>query len=542
VSVARLKVRATAASLALAAVAASARAQPSLVTLPLDDPAYEQLDAMSRAGCVHGRPSPFRPYLVGDIRQALDASANDPRCAGVVRDELVLRFGPGSGRVETESGAIASPLSLGGVIEGRATSVGEREFRPLFAGTRHDSLGDPAFVGRVRGRVTWDGGAQVAAVLEGYAQTDRRNDPTLRGRGFRQSDAVVDLSEAYLTAQIGPLTALLGRGWEAWLGGGRESLALSAVGPPMDRLALRAKWTRFEARGIFASIDDVVLTDADGLATGTPPQRVHRFFAAHALTARITPKWEVTLGETALLTRRGGGVDLAFVNPVTIYVVAENDSARAGSASDENNLTAFGATRVVYGRATLEGELVIDDIQIDAADRENLPHQLAWRLATTLAVPLGPPASIGVEYRRAGSYTYLRDLYAHVYQQYDVPIGSELGPDADMLRASGEVWPNGRMRLTGAIARWRQGAQRIFDRPSEGAFGHAGEPFPSVTPERPSPVAAWIAQGGVDLLDTRFTVRLLGELAQIDNVDHQSSLSSTSLRAHVTGTYRFRYP
>jgi hypothetical protein len=436
--------------------------------------------------------------------------------------------------VETESGAIASPLSLGGVIEGRATSVGEREFRPLFAGTRHDSLGDPAFVGRVRGRVTWDGGAQVAAVLEGYAQTDRRNDPTLRGRGFRQSDAVVDLSEAYLTAQIGPLTALLG--------GGRESLALSAVGPPMDRLALRAKWTRFEARGIFASIDDVVLTDADGLATGTPPQRVHRFFAAHALTARITPKWEVTLGETALLTRRGGGVDLAFVNPVTIYVVAENDSARAGSASDENNLTAFGATRVVYGRATLEGELVIDDIQIDAADRENLPHQLAWRLATTLAVPLGPPASIGVEYRRAGSYTYLRDLYAHVYQQYDVPIGSELGPDADMLRASGEVWPNGRMRLTGAIARWRQGAQRIFDRPSEGAFGHAGEPFPSVTPERPSPVAAWIAQGAVDLLDTRFTVRLLGELARIDNVDHQSSLSSTSLRAHVTGTYRFRYP
>jgi hypothetical protein len=310
----------------------------------------------------------------------------------------------------------------------------------------------------------------------------------------------------------------------------------------MDRLALRAKWTRFEARGMFASIDDVVLTDADGLATGAPAQRVHRFLAAHALTARITPKWEVTVGETALLTRRGGGIDLAFVNPVTIYVVAENDSSHAGAARDENNLTAFAATRVVQGRATFEGELVIDDIQIDAADRENLPHQLAWRLATTLAVPLGPPASIGVEYRRVGSYTYLRDLYAHVYQQYDGPIGSELGPDADMLRASGEVWPNGRMRLLGAIARWRQGAQRIFDRPSAGAFGHAGEPFPSVTPARPEAVAAWIAQGGLDLLDTRFTVRLLGELAQIDNVDHQPSLSSTSLRAHVTGTYRFRYP
>jgi hypothetical protein len=318
-------------------------------------------------------------------------------------------------------------------------------------------------------------------------------------------------------------------------------LLTSALRTPADDRTSSA-WSRLEARAMFSSIDDVVLTDADGLPTGTPSQRIHRFLAAHALTARLTPSWEITLGETALLTRRGGGVNLAFVNPVTIYVVAENDSAAAGDARDENNLTAFAATRFVQGRATVEGELVIDDIQIDAADRENIPHQLAWRLATTLAVPIGRPASVGLEYRRVGSYTYLRDLYSLVYQMYDVPIGSELGPDSDMLRASGEVWPNGRMRLNGAISRWRQGAQRIFDRPSEGAFGHAGEPFPSVTPERPAPIEAWIAQGGVDLLDTRFTIRLSGELARIDNVDHQPSLTSTSLRAHVTGTYRFRYP
>ncbi|HSJ65534.1 MAG TPA: hypothetical protein VK922_16700 [Gemmatimonadaceae bacterium] len=541
-SLARLLVRATAAGVALAVVAASARAQHDLTTLPLDDPAYEQLDALSRAGCVYGRPSPFRPYLVGDVRQALASSAGDDRCAGVVREALATRFLPENGAAGATAADSPSGLRLGGVVEARATAVGEREFRPLFAGTRPDSLGDPAFVGRARARVVWDGGASVAAVLEGYAQTDRRNDPTLRGRGFRQTEGVVDISEAYIVARTGPLAVLLGRGWEAWLGDGRESMALSAIGPPMDRLALRARWSRFEARGMFASIDDVVLTDADGLASGTPPQRVHRFLAAHALTARITPSWEVTLGETALLARRGGGVDLAFVNPVTIYVVAENDSSRAGDASDENNLTAFAATRLVRGRAAFEGELVIDDIQIDARDRENLPHQLAWRLATTLALPLARPTSVGLDYRRVGSYTYLRDLYAHVYQQYDVPIGSELGPDSDMLRASGELWPNGRMRLSAGIARWRQGAQRIFDRPSEGAFGHAGEPFPSLTPERPAPMRAWIAQAGLALLDTRFTLRLTGELASIENVDHQPSLSATPLRAHVSATYRFRYP
>jgi hypothetical protein len=265
--------RATAASLALAAAAASARAQHDLVTLPLDDPAYEQLAALSRAGCVWGRPSPFRPYLVGDVRKALRESTDHAQCAGPVRQALVTRFQTdgetgGTGRADSVSG---TGLSLGGVIEGRATAVGEREFRPLFAGVRADSLGDPAFVAGVRGRAAWDGGPNVAAVLEGYAQTDRQNDPTIRGRRFRNRDASVGLREAYITAKIGPLTALLGRGDEAWLGEGRESLALSAVGAPMDRLALRAAWSRFEARGIFASIDDVVLTDADGLATGTPP-------------------------------------------------------------------------------------------------------------------------------------------------------------------------------------------------------------------------------------------------------------------------------
>jgi hypothetical protein len=289
-------------------------------------------------------------------------------------------------------------------------------------------------------------------------------------------------------------------------------------------------------------VNDVVLGTEDGLPADVAPQRTHRFIAAHALTFRPSPAWELTIGETALLTRRGAGVDLAFVNPVTVYVVAENDQSRTGAAADDNNLTAFGAARVAIGRASLAAELVVDDIQIDASDREVLPDQLAWRLAGSVALPLAVPASAGLEYLRVDSYTYMRAWYSLVYQHYDEPIGSQLGPDADLARVTAELWPNGRLRFAGSLGRWRRGALRIDQRPAEGAFGHAGEPFPSVTGERPLPQRAWLAEGSAEFLDRTLPITLRTELARVANINNQPATSATYFRVQLVGTYRFRYP
>jgi hypothetical protein len=45
------------------------------------------------------------------------------------------------------------------------------------------------------------------------------------------------------------------------------------------------------------------------------------------------------------------------------------------------NLTAFGSVRASVGRASLQGELLVDDIQIDSKDRKVFPDQLAWNVA-----------------------------------------------------------------------------------------------------------------------------------------------------------------
>jgi hypothetical protein len=552
---------------ALAFVASSfvsASAQHDLFTLPLADPAYRQFDGLARTGCHAGRVSPYRPYVLSAIRRSLVTAVRDSACHGGLLDELVRRFRPDTTQPVPVPAPGAVPpmgpvmlediaeqreeeeptgLRLGAEAGIRLTSLSNGEFRPLWLDVRPAAEGAPSAVGLARLRVTWDGGDRIAAVIEATAQSHGRNDPLVRARSLRTTSGVFDFTEAYVNARLGRVTLSFGRAREAWLGSGEESAVLSAHGPPLDRLLVTARWSRLEIRAIFASIDDVVLTvEEDSLVAGTPPQRLHRMIAGHAFTIRPYRGWELTLGETALLSRRGGGVDLAFANPLMLYLVTEHDTSYAGGSATGNNLTVFGSTRVQRGRLTGEAEIVVDDIQIDAADRAVIPHQLAWRVAGTVGFVARWPASIGVEYRRADSYAYMRRYYSEVYHQYGRPLGTEMGPDADMLRASSDLWPTSRLRFAVGGARWRRGALRLTQRPGQAAFGHAGEPFPSVSQARPVAQEAWLGDASVEWLEAQLPVRLSLELARVDNVNNQPGESGNYLRAHLVASYRFRYP
>lgn len=552
-------------ALALAASPfASASAQHDLFTLPIADPAYRQFEGLSRTGCVAARVSPYRPYLLINIRRALVAAVRDEACRGGILDQLVRRFRPDTtppapppepgvippvGPVMLEDMAEQpeeeepTGLGVGAEVGVRLSSLSRGVVRPLWLDVRPTAEGAPSAVGFGRLRVTWDGGDRIAAVAEATAQTHGRNDPLVRARGFRTTSGFVDFTEAYANARLGRVVLSFGRAREAWLGEGEESTVLSAHGPPLDRFLVAARWSRLEIRALFASIDDVVLTvEEDSLVPGTPPQRLHRMIAGHAFTIRPTRGWELTLGETALLSRRGGGVDLAFANPLMLYLVSEHDTSYAGGSATGNNLTVFGSTRLQRGRLTAEAEIVVDDIQIDAADRAVIPHQLAWRLSGTMGFVAPWPASIGVEYRRADSYGYLRRYYSEVYHQYGRPLGTELGPDANLVRAAADLWPTGRVRFAAGVGRWNRGALRLTERPAQAAFGHAGEPYPSVSEERPAVQEAWLGDASVEWLDTQLPVRLMVELARIDNVNNEPGVSGNYLRAHLVASYRFRYP
>jgi hypothetical protein len=190
------------------------------------------------------------------------------------------------------------------------------------------------------------------------------------------------------------------------------------------------------------------------------------------------------------------------------------------------------------------GELVIDDIQIDAADRQVFPNQLAWWLRATAPLPAALPATARLEYRHVNSFTYLRarSLYDEVYQQYDRPLGSTLGPDADLVRGEADVWLNGNMRVAGGVGLWRHGARRIEQRPTESMRGHANDPFPSVSPARPAVQRAALADLAAQLLTAQLPITARVELARIDNVNNRLQPAALYMRAQLVGTYAFRYP
>jgi len=166
-------------------------------------------------------------------------------------------------------------------------------------------------------------------------------DPTVRAKPFRSTSGIIDFSDAYASGRLGRVVLSIGRAREAWLGDGSESLVLSANGPALDRITLTAQWTHFEFKALLASINDVVLTTAtDSLADSGLTQRWHRMLIGHALTWRPNRQLEFTIGETGVIPRQGGGVNLQYANPLMIYQVVQNDRGRPTETAGNANLSA----------------------------------------------------------------------------------------------------------------------------------------------------------------------------------------------------------
>lgn len=540
--------------------------QHPLLMLPLNDPAYAQLEALDRVGCRAGRVSPFRPFFVGDVRESLGGAANDPACPALIVDALQRRFfgdtssaeiaqslpplpalptatnpPPGATPPAPRDTIVREGLSGGAAATLRVTALGRGEFRPLWRDVRPDSLGDPPAVAMLRGRARYSGGPRFLAVAELYLQSSRQNDPTVRAKTVRGSQGFLDVGESYLNAKWGPVTASFGRAAEAWYGGGRESLVLSANGPAMDRVVVSGRWRRVQGRAFAGVLNDVLVTEQqDSLAPGTGSALFHRGLVGHALTWFATPAIELSAGETMLFARRSGLLDLAYLNPVIPYIISQNDTGRATQSHD--NLLVFGGARLRAGPAILSGEFLVDDIQVDKTDRARTADQLAYWMRGSTSLGTLQPTVATFEYRRIWSVTYSRPLYSEVYQNYDAPLGSELGPDADYASGELETWPNGVFTLSTGFAWWRHGATRIDRRPSESPNYHAGLPFPSTRSYRPAVQHSFGWGFGARLLTAVFPVTAKLEVAKMDNVNNQPTAAALYLRGVVFGTYEFQYP
>jgi hypothetical protein len=491
-----------------------AGAQFGLVQLPLDDPAYVQLAALEHLGCAEARVSPRRPYDVRAVRAALTRARDVAACRGPILDALDRRFG-------VRQADMKAGLRGGGKATLRITGLTGGEFRPLWNTIRPTNQGDQPAVGIVHGRLTWGDGLadQVVAVGDAYAQTGSRNDPTVRARQFRHTSGVLDFGEAYISGRIGPFEGTIGRGEEAWLGEGRESLFLSANGPPMDRITGSVSTHDFEARVLFGSLDDVVLDSAHDHIVGTQNfQRYYRYLAAGAVTWRPTRVIEATIGTMAVLPSASRTLDLFYVNPFR-----PNADTTRKLVNVTDHVETFGALRLRAGVATFDGELL--------ADQQLKSTHLGYLLSATLPLPTRLPVSLDATFEHTGRDTYTSQYYASVPEHYGVPLGSVLGPDAELGQIGAEVFVAGPLRVAGDIGIWRRGKVRIDERPSQ----------PGTGPDTPEQRAT-IGDLTIQFLTPVIPVTLKFTGATVTNGNNVTAPSSSYGQTQIIASYAFRYP
>ena len=110
------------------------------------------------------------------------------------------------------------------------------------------------------------------------------------------------------------------------------------------------------------------------------------------------------------------------------------------------------------------------------------------------------------------------------------------------MRASGETWLGGDIRISAGIGRWRQGALRIDQRPAQGPNDNADKPFPSVSEARPEVQSALLADLRAERLTLRLPVAVQLQVARIENAANLPAAAALYVRAIISGSYAFRYP
>jgi hypothetical protein len=520
----------------LLGAAAPLAAQLPLVSLPLNDPAYVQLDALVRQGCVAARLSPYRPYIVLGVRHALIAAHDEKNCQGPILDLLTERFARDTGMVHDTAG---SRLRFGAIVSLLGTGETNGTVTPLWRDVRATDSGPQPLVGYAAARLTFNGGEHVAVVSELFAQTGVRDDPTIRQESFRHGSGVVGVNQAYVIARAGPAFFFFGREPVAWLGQGTESIVLSAAGPPLDHFKFALRLRQWEFMVFTGTLSDANLEPAtDSVAL---PEHWFRTLYGHSITFWPVSNVELSLGETALVQRTSGGLDWSYANPFMPYQTTQHETNQAGQG--DANLTGFFSARATLGRAALSGEILVDDYQLDANDKKIYPNQLAWTLGASYPLHLFVSTSVGINWRLVQSFTYVgQPTFSKVYQSFDAPIGSNLGPDAQTFTGNIETFFSSRLRFGATLGWWERGSQRLDQRPPVNRTNHAGDPYPDTTALRPKVQSSVVGALTAQWLDETWPITLEVGDARITNVNNQPVAAKDYLAVKLTASWRYQYP
>lgn len=349
--------------LVLATSPLGAQASPFL---PLDHPLLPLAEHLIARGDI-ADPSPMiRPFRRSDLVAALDRAGLDPltaagRAAATLRAAFADSPDPNWVRVAPRAGIDAFSSARRDLLH----PAGDGGVRPYV---------DAAVEGRF---------GNILLVSRPAAENRLKLDPDWSGRDVqRRKSQAYRFVEGYLAAQFSRVHLFFGQMPRNWGPAGSAGLGIADDGYPRTDLGLALVFRDFRV--------DVVGTQLAGMRAADGELR-SRFFLAHRLNARLTPRLHLAIWETGVLSPDEGTFDPGFVNPMLLIAFP----LQLGIA-DERNAIIGGDLAWRAGPVLLEGQAMIDDRWRRSPDPDGtgeIAHPGRWAATGSARGPLAGGAA-----------------------------------------------------------------------------------------------------------------------------------------------------
>ena len=392
--------------------------------LPLDDPRLPLLEHLIARGELED-PSPMvRPFRRADALRALEAADTT---LSLVRDLRVSLAEPAGGQT-WRAGARAGGQAFSHIRRDVLHPLGPDGARPYAEVSGEAVMGPFALVSRLA------------------AEPRLTDDPEWPGR--RDLDLLYRAPEAYLSAQFKYGSVFYGQMPRNWGPVGLAGIGVSDYAYPQVELGFLVGVRSLRLEAYARSLKD----ESDTL--GRP---IHRYFFAHRASARLSDRLRVGLWETTVLSGIDREFDGRYRNPLTLLLFTN----QYGLGQDGNVLFGLDGSWRVRGRATLEVQLGLDDLQYEnTTGATRYPNR--WALTVSGFGPLGRTLAWRAFYTQASSLAFRTHDPTENFTDGGVGLGRNFD-DMDQLTFRVSLPYRSRWLLAPELTLLRQGEGEIND-------------------------------------------------------------------------------
>jgi len=263
------------------------------------------------------------------------------------------------------------------------------------------------------------------------------------------SNVYRDRATAYFIWEKPWLRFEIGRDEFEWGPGFHGGSSISRNMPPSNMIRLSTRFKRFQ----FTSVH-LFLSSSLG----------PKYLSGHRLDIKLLPGLYLGATETVIYGNRD--VELAYLNPLMLYHVAEHHLG-----DKDNNTMSFDVTLTLLPQTKLYGEFFIDDMTSTKSLTNYFGNKFAFLIGGVWTDAFYfKNLDIHAEYARIEPYVYAHKDSINIYTHYNKVIGHWLGPNSDSayLQAGYQFNRDVRLELSFERIRAGKGETNTIERPEEG--------------------------------------------------------------------------